>query len=73
VVGSRMTAPVAQRRVVAPRANFQGLSRPLKLIAAVPAQSEHTACIGLDRGTALASGRDAWLSGAAAAVLLWAG
>ena len=49
VVGARVTALVAEGRVLAFRAEFEWPSRSYKLVAAVPTDSEHVQGIGIER------------------------
>jgi len=44
VICARMSAPVAQRRVLAVRADFERAPRSGQLVAAVSAQAEHATC-----------------------------
>jgi hypothetical protein len=46
VICARMTALVAERRVLALLADLQRASRSGQLVAAVSAQAEHAICIG---------------------------
>lgn len=46
VLSARMAAPVAERRVLALRADFKRATRPRQLVAAVSAHAEHGTLIG---------------------------
>jgi hypothetical protein len=52
VLGARMAAPVAERRVLALRTDFERAPGSGQLVAAVSAQAEHATSIGrLNAGT----------------------
>jgi hypothetical protein len=44
VICARMAAPVAERRVLAVRANFERATRSGQLVTAVSAQAKHATC-----------------------------